>query len=199
MSLLLVARALDGQVPEAVARSAAACVQAQGFSGPERFDWAGGAAWLYPSPGSTGGSGIWVRQGRRFAAASGALHWNGRDGRLTLERLLALDLPPEHLPLDEISGSFALLLGREDGVWLLGDALGLMKLHEAAGSGVISSSMLACMAALPERRVDRLRAQEYVLLGANHGLGSPIQGLRLLDPCLAHGLSGQAAVPVHQP
>lgn len=199
MSLLLVLRKPGAVQAGEDAGPSMESARTQGFSNPQRFDWVGGSAWLFPSPGTAGGSGIWVRQGRRFAVACGALHWDGRDGRQALERLLALDLPPGQLPLDEISGAFVLLLGRDDGVWLLGDALGLMKLHEAAGCGVISTSMLACMAALPERRVDRLRAQEYVLLGANHGLGSPIQGLRLLDPCLAHGLSGQVDVPVHQP
>lgn len=191
MSLLLVVRDWSETRPHVAASAALASVVLQGFVNPERFSWDGGAAWLYPTPNNPQGSGAWVRKGPRFAASTGAFHWRGRVGETALAHLLASDEPLESLPLEKISGSFLILLGRADGVWLFGDTFGLMKAYEVAAEGVISTSFLACAAVLKRRSVNRLRAQEYILLGATHGLDTPVDGLRLLDPCKAHSLSGR--------
>lgn len=199
MSLLLVVRDWSETTPHAAGNAALASVGLQGFVNPERFSWDGGTAWLYPTPNNARGSGAWIRKGTRFAASTGAFHWRGLVGETALARLLANDQPLESLPLDEISGSFLILLGREDGVWLFGDAFGLMKAYEVAAEGVISTSFLACAAALKRRVVNRLRAQEYILLGATHGLETPVDGLRLLDPCKAYSLSGCKDVALYAP
>ncbi len=120
-------------------------------------------------------------------------------GRAALQQLLAHEGPLSDLPFQDFSGSFVVLLARPDGVWLFHDALGIGKAYEARGGGVISTSFLACMAALAQVQVDRLRAQEYVLLGATHGCETPIRGLRALDPTLLHELRDGSTTPVHAP
>ena len=201
MSLLVVARAggsASGMPGTAVERALAEA-RTQGFSGPNTAAWPGGAAWLFPTPGQVRGSGAWVEEGPLFAASVGAFDWQGLTGTEALRRLLLLPGPIEALPFQQIAGSFVLLLGRADGVWLVGDALGLGKAYEADGTGVISTSLLVCRAAMTHAGVNRLRAQEYVLLGATHGRDTPIDGLRAVDPTAAVDLRSGRVVPVHAP
>lgn len=179
---------------------AQASAAAQGFGGPQRFDWAGGAAWLYPTPAQATGSGCAVRLGQRFAVSVGAFHWRGLGSTAALTRLLQRDDAVQAWPWDQISGAYCMLLGRDDGVWLVGDALGLMKVYEVEGGGLISTSMLACCAALDRVTVaSSLQAQQYVLLGASHGLQTAIAGIRLVDPTVARNLMSGQAVKLHAP
>ena len=48
-------------------------------------------------------------------------------------------------------------------------------------------------------RVNRLRAQEYVLLGATHALQTPLDGLDLMDPTVAINLDTGAPSPLYRP
>ena len=207
MSLLIVARLPPGAQDSAEAQAGRASALAQGFDAPQCWRWPGGAAWLYATPAEPvqpACTSVAVRQGEHFALALGSFHWRGLDAEATTQRLLASDAPIQSLPWDEISGAFVLLLSRADGVWLVGDALGLMKIYQvqpALGLPVSlwSSSLLACCAALPHRRLNRLRAQEYVLLGATHGLATPIDGVSLHDPVQATDLLSGRLQGVHAP
>lgn len=185
MSLLIVAdreperAALPGSP---VSRALRAALD-QGFAAPEHLAWPGGAAWWHATPHQPEGTGgVLVRQGAAFAAAVGTLSWHGRDAAACLRALLDAPHGPQAVPWQEWSGSFLLLLGRPDGVWLLGDALGLLRLYEAEGCGVLSSSLLACVAARGAAEADPVRAREYVLLGAHHGPQTPLRGVRSVEP-----------------
>jgi hypothetical protein len=171
----------------------------QGYRNPSTFEWPGGVAYLFAVGPDGGGSGLSVREGDRFALSVGAFHWRGLAGEAALRRLLARDGPIESLPWAELSGSFAMLLGRADGVWLAQDAVGLMKVYEAAAGGVISSSLLLCRAMIERPSVDRFRAQEYILLGANHGGQTPIEGLHIVAPTAARELTSGRVQTVHPP
>ncbi len=207
MSLLIVACLPAGEQDSAQARASRASAQLQGFDDPQCWRWPGGAAWLYRTPEQPAQpvcTSVVVQQGEHFAMALGSFHWRGWGAEAALQRLLASDAPIQSLPWDDISGAFMLVLSRADGVWLVGDALGLMKIYRvqpAAGQPVslYSSSLLACCAALPQRRLNRLRAQEYVLLGANHGLSTPVDGVDLHDPVRAIDLRTGRQLCVHAP
>ncbi len=210
MSLLMVACLPAGAQDSAAAQAGRANAQLQGFDAPRCWRWPGGAAWLYRAPDQPDQpvqpvcTSATVQQGEHFALALGSFHWRGQGAEATLRALLACEAPIQSLPWDDISGAFMLLISRADGVWLVGDALGLMKIYQVqpGANGAVSlysNSLLVCCAALPQRRLNRLRAQEYVLLGANHGLTTPIEGVALHDPVQAVDLRTGRLQSVHAP
>ena len=202
MSLLIVSACLglpqaatDVQLTRALSEAAR-----QGF-GPasECFDWSGGAAWWFATPDNPRGSGAAVREGQRFAAYVGTVSWRGLSGESLLRRLLAAYSEPHAMPLDEFAGSFAMLFSGGSGVWLFNDALGLQKVYQTECGRLASTSFMVCRATLVAPQVDRLRAQEYVLLGANHGLATPLAGIRIADPVIARELTSNRAAVLHAP
>jgi len=171
--------------------------QRQGFGEPVGLHWPGGGALWFPTPGNPRGSGACLQRGERFAAYIGTVHWRGLTGEALLDELLRRAEAPARLPLDEFSGAFVMLLGLDGEVWTFTDSLGVQKLYTVDEGRLSSSSMLLCRAALRHCRVDRLRAQEYVLTGGNHGLETPIEGLTLLDPTLATEWRSGRTLPLH--
>jgi hypothetical protein len=197
MSLLIVSPSLPA--PKAAADTAAQRAKAsafeQGFTDPVELNWGLGAAWWYPTPGNPRGSGACVHVGQRFAAYVGAAYWKGMSGAMLLRALLDTAPDPRRLPLRDISGSFAMLLGSPSEVWLFNDAVGLQKMYQGAEQRVLSSSVLACHSAQGGGPVDRLRAAEYVLVGSNRGLQTALAGGSLLDPtCAVNLLDGSSSV-----
>lgn len=184
MSLLA---AFPGLAPEALRASPLAqdALRAAGRLGhgePVTLSWAGGCAWWFHTPANPGHGGACVQQGSRFAASVGTAIWRGLTGERLLERVLADFDGPESIPWREISGSFALLIGDAGTAWLLNDAVGLQKVYRRADRTLYSTSFMACRATLRRPSLDRLRAQEYVLLGSNHGHETPLDGIRIVDP-----------------
>ncbi|BAP87962.1 asparagine synthase [Burkholderiales bacterium GJ-E10] len=161
----------------------------QGFSGARTFQWDGGSAWWFPDLYGSPGSGAAVDEPEGFAAYVGTVHWKGLTKGALLRTLLARYKTPAEMPLDEFSGSFAMLYSAGDGVWLFNDAVGLLKIYQTDDERLFSTSFMVCRSALATRKVNRLRAQEYVLFGANHGLETPIRGIRIADPARATALS----------
>ena len=192
MSLLVVVPSDTPDGPETVSlRQRALRIAArQHYVAPEQFTWPNGVACWFATPDNPRGSGAFARAGNRFAAYVGTMHWQGSTGPRLLERLLAQHDDPSTLPLDEICGTFVMLYGGASGVWLFNDCLGLHKVYSTPNHRLISTSFMLCRESLDTVRVDRLRAQEYVLLGANHGLETPFTEVRLLDPTAALSLSG---------
>ena len=199
MSLLIVRCAeLAGLAPAQAEHLVLAEAARQGFSAGHKLAWPTGFAWWFDTPVNPRGSGALHREGDRYAASVGALQWRGRRGADALKALLACGDTPQQLPLSEISGSFVLLIGGPTGVWLCNDTLGLHKVYEVGGGAWRSTSMMVCRALLPRPKIDRLRAQEYVLLGANHARQTPLQGLSLMDPKQAINLATGASLPLHR-
>lgn len=199
MSLLVVGRGWRPEEagPSPSAGAAISEARRQGFAAPESFHWDGGGAYWFATAGNPRGSGASLRRAGRFAAYVGTVQWRGLTGAALLERLLELGTPPAELPLDEFAGSFAMLLGLGSDVWLFNDALGIQKLYETDDRALISTSLMMCRATLSRPGVNRLRAQEYILLGANHGDATPIDGVRIADPTLARELVTQRALEIH--
>lgn len=201
MSLLVAftGSALQAGPGQAAAQRALAAAARQGFSQPTRLEWPGGHALWFATPGSPRGSGACVSAGPGFAASVGTVHWQGLGGAALLQRLLAEFKRPQDMPLRDFSGGFALLFSQGGEAWLFNDAVGLQKLYAAEGTGVLSSSMLVCRAALERPRLNRLRAQEYVLLGSNHACETALEGLRVLEPTQLLDLRGGSTTTLHQP
>ena len=200
MSLLIVAKDTAGSVaPSRPLEQARAAAVRQGFGAPEAMAWQGGVAWWHATPGMVRGSGGFAREGARFAAYVGALSWRSLTGVALLGHLLAHWSEPAQMPLDEFSGSFAMLYAGGDGVWLFGDALGLQKIYVTDDEGLMSTSFMVCRAAVDNPGVNRLRAQEYVLLGANHGLETPLREVSILEPTTALDLSGARSAVLSPP
>jgi hypothetical protein len=202
MSLLIVSAGLglqqaatDHPVTKALAEAAR-----QGFASTgDSFEWAGGSAWWFATPDNPRGSGAAVREGQRFAAYVGTVSWRGLSGESLLRRLLADYPEPQAMPLDEFAGSFAMLFSGGSGVWLFNDPLGLQKIYQTNGGRLASTSFMVCRATLDAPRVDRLRAQEYVLLGANHGLATPLADIAIADPVSARELGSNRSVVLYPP
>jgi len=191
----------SGQSHHALQQIALAEALRQGFTGPRKLSWATGSAWWFQTPGMPvgRGSGACVSQGQRFAASVGAFHWRGLAGDEALHRLLARAEHPRDLPLDELSGSFAMLFGGPKGVWLFNDTLGLHKIYASALGALRSSSLMVCRAALRRPTLRRMRAQEYVLFGATHGPQTPLEGLDICAPSSALNLETGEAFLLHPP
>ncbi len=199
MSLLVVGRGWRSEAAGLSPSAGVALAEAhrQGFAAPESFYWHGGGAYWFATAGNPRGSGASVRRADRFAAYVGTVQWCGLTGAALLDRLLELGKPPAELPLDEFAGSFAMLLGLGSDVWLFNDPLGIQKLYETDDQVLVSTSLMVCRATLQRPGVNRLRAQEYVLFGANHGDATPIEGVRIADPTLARELVKQRALEIH--
>jgi len=176
---------------------ALAAAQDQGFHSPQRLEWPGGHALWFSTPQQPRSSGACVQDGPRFAALCGTAHWQGLAGEPLLQRLLKDFARPQDMPLRDLSGGFALLFSQGDAVWLFNDAVGLQKIYTAPEQGVISTSWLVCRAALPQARIHRLRAQEYVLLGSTHATQTPVQGVQALDPAALKELRSNRDTPLH--
>lgn len=190
MSLLITTAGLSAEhaLQEPVVLRALAEAARQGFRDPVQLSWQSGAAWWYATPGNPQGSGACRRHGDRFAAYVGTAHWNGLTREALLDRLLADHADVSTMPLDDFAGSFVMLVGGPSGVWLFNDPLGLHKLYETRDGKLASTSFMVCRATLRAPQVDRLRAQEYVLLGANHALETPLRDVRIADPLQAREL-----------
>lgn len=201
MSLLAIGRGWreDAAAGEVSYQDTVAEALRQGFEGPQTFYWPGGGAVWFATPGNPRGSGSCARAGRRFAAYVGTVQWRGVTGATLLEDLIGRGLGPADLPLDEFFGAFAMLLALESGVWLFSDTLGIQKLYQTADGRLTSTSMMLCRATLPRPRANRLRAQEYVLLGGTHGLETPVEGVRIVDPTVTQELRSGTVRVVHAP
>jgi hypothetical protein len=199
MSLLIAFAGATRQTNDPRVRRAIASAQRQGFASATHLEWAEGHALWYATPDNPCGSGALVQEGRRFAAYVGSVHWRGLTRAVLLRRLLAEFDDPTSMPLRDFSGAFAMLFSDGDQVWLFNDAVGIQKVYATADQAVLSTSLLVCRATLTSPRVNRLRAQEYVLLGSTHGLDTAIDGVRVLDPTRTLELRSATTATLHAP
>lgn len=196
MSLLVLHTAQTEPVQGPTVQAALHEARRQGFDEPHTLQFGNRTAWWFATPDNPGGSGGFIQEGESFAVYVGTAHWRGLTGGALLRALLAQSRDPRSLPLDEIGGSFVMLLGDATQAWIFHDALGIHKLYRNENATLMSTSFMVCRATLERPAIDRLRAQEYVLLGANHGLPTPLQGISLVDPTMALELRGGATVPL---
>ena len=186
MSLLVALPGVDARTlaSNPLARAAGDVARDQGHGQPELMTWQGGCAWWFDTPDNPGVGGACVREGDRFAACVGTPVWDDSTGSELLRKWLARFDGPASLPWLDTAGSFALLIGGPQGVWLANDAIGLQKIYRRRDGAMYSSSLLAVRGSIAQPRVRRLRAQEYVLLESNHGLETPLAEVDIADPTL---------------
>ena len=201
MSLLIAiaGRDIQAEALQNLSDRATACARRQNFGLPQRMAWSGGQLLWFDTPGNPGRGGHCLSLGERFAAYTGSLHWQGLTGEPLLRRLLGEFESPQQMPLRDFAGAFAMVFSHGSAVWLFGDAVGIQKLYSSLDGKISSSSLLLCRQLLRQPGVNRLRAQEYVLLGSTHGLQTPIDGVRTLDPTLALDLCSGQSTTLHSP
>lgn len=201
MSLLIVladARPRDAALDHGAEQALAEAGQ-QGFLLAEEFHWPGGRVCWFPTPDQHRVGGAALRSGERWAALVGSVYWKGCSGQVLLQRLLSDDASPQQMPWDEFVGSFAMVLSNRTGIWCLNDALGLQKIYQTSDGRIASTSFMVCRATLRNAQVNRQRAQEYVLFGANHGAETPVRDVGIADPTLARRLDQYGVLTVHPP
>lgn len=176
-----------------------ASARSQGFVAPQAIDFESGQAWWFDTPGNAGRSGALVREHDRWAACTGSVHWHGLSGERLLRKLLKDFDRPQDMPLRDFCGSFAMAFSVGGQVWLFNDAVGLQKIYTCLDGCVHSTSLLLCRHLLRHPTVDRLRAQEYVLLGSTHALQTPIAGVRVLEPTHILELCSGKATELYPP
>lgn len=187
MSLLVALPGVDAQTlaSNPLASAAGRVARAQGHGQPKLLTWPGGSACWFATPGNPGVGGACIRDGDRFAAYVGTPVWDDTTGSALLRKWLARFDGPASLPWLDTAGSFALLIGGLQGVWLVNDAIGLQKIYRRRDGALYSTSLLAVRGSIAKPRVRRLRAQEYVLLEGNHALETPLADVDIADPKLA--------------
>ena len=195
MSLLVAFTGASPDTPatDPIVTRALVSAQRQGFGDPVRLSWPGGHALWFGAAAGASASGACVQQGAHFAAGVGAVHWQGLTGEPLLRRLLSDFRAPRAMPWRVFSGGFALLLSDGDGVWLLNDAVGLQKIYTNADRSLFTTSLLLCRSTLTKPGINRLRAQEYVLLGSTHARYTAIDGVQVQDPTQALELRSRSA------
>ncbi|MBU6257217.1 MAG: hypothetical protein KGL18_18305 [Burkholderiales bacterium] len=199
MSLLiaLVANGPAAGLSPTIEAAALANAASRGFIHPTRLEWPGGHALWFATPASPRSSGGCLVEGRRFAAYTGTVHWKGLTGEALLRRLLREFSRPQDMPLRDFSGGFAMLFSQGDEVWLFSDAVGLQQFYATCAGSVISNSLYLCRSLLRRPQLNRLRAQEYVLLGSNHATETPLQEIRAHDASQMVDLRSGARSTLH--
>ncbi|CAD5375234.1 Asparagine synthase [Rubrivivax sp. A210] len=183
----------------ALSQQALASARMQGHGDPVLLTWTGGQAMWFDTPGNAGAAGACLVEGSRFAAYVGTVHWRGLTRSALLRRLLEAGPDPASLPLRELAGSYTMLIGDAHRAWLFNDAVGLHKTYARSDRRLYSTSLLLCRSTLQRPRLNRLRAQEFVLLGANHANETPLADIEVCDPTLALELGTGSGVAVHRP
>lgn len=171
----------------------------QGFTREHSIERPDGRLGWYPSPGQPSADDAWISGDGAEAACVGSLFFEGRSGRAALARLLSRFEGLETIRSPALQGNFAVYLRKHGKAWLFNDALGLVKLYQAAGSGLYSTAWLACAETAPALQLDRIGAVDYVMAGANHGARTPVAQVRIVDPACATALPEGKAWPVHAP
>ena len=173
-----------------------ASLASQGFVDQKWFHWETGSLCWYGSGEGGQAQATWVDMDDGFIAQVGTLFYEGLGGAEALRRLWRDFRDPRSICTDRLFGSFLLALAKDGELWLINDRVGMVKLYTVPALGVYSTSWLACVEALDTVRLHEFGAQEYILLGANHGDRTPVSGIGISDPSLALGLIGGGSIPV---
>ncbi len=122
----------------------------------------------------------WTKQpDGRFGILAGTLFYRDRFDRGALERLHQ-DLASQDLDEDELWGSFAALLVDRQSLTAFTDRTGTFHAYQDETGGLLSSSFLALVEALPRRSIDTTGLYDYIFQEAPHGGGTIFREVRLL-------------------
>lgn len=173
-----------------------ASLSGQGFSGQKWFHWKRGSLCWYGAGEGGRSQATWVDMDVGFIAQVGTLFYDGHGGEEALRRLWRDFRNPRSIVSDRLFGSFLVALAKEGELWLLNDRVGMIRLYTIPALGAMCTSWLACADTIDSLQLDEFGAQEYILLGANHGDRTPVAGIGISDPSLALELIGHRSVAV---
>ena len=119
----------------------------------------------------------WIEFDTGFIGCVGELAYQGLRGKEALSRLWQNFTKPADLVLNDLYGNFHVVIQNHSGAWMFGDELGLLQLYSSHGDQLLSTSWMSCLLLQPERVLDRLATQDYILNGASHGVSSIVSGI----------------------
>lgn len=124
----------------------------------------------------------WIDDGDGFACCVGTFFYQRLTGDAALRAIWRdFDGSNSARPPDAL-GNYLIAVGKQGRIWVFGDRLGLIRLYQAPGLGLLSTSWLACLDAMSAPVLDPFGTREYIFEGANHGDRSPVAGIGIADP-----------------
>lgn len=162
---------------EAGWQRAARSLQRQGFVATGTYAWPGGVITTWSCPGQREVPDQYVQTEDGMACCVGPLWYRGRFGVEALKVLLGDVRASGYVDEGALRGNFALFVHAGDPVWLLNDALGLVRVYASEDGCFFCTSWLANCAYLDRVELDEVAAIEYVLLGAVHSPGSVVRDI----------------------
>lgn len=187
--------AADPTISARVTRS----LERQGFSGKRSFTWNAGAAHWYPSMGQADTIDNWYENAEGIVACVGTLFYHGLRGSRALHSLWHDFSTPMAISRESLTGNFAVAIVKCGKCWVFADRVGMIKLYFEPKAGILSTSWLACLEACKAPTIDRLGALDFVLSGANHGIRTPVTGVRIVDPTMALAWEDHCWHPISHP
>jgi hypothetical protein len=116
----------------------------------------------------------------QFIISTGTLIYNKKIGQDALEELYQ-DFSPKGEFLSKVFGQYSLIVSKEGRLYLLNDTAGVYHVYSNKSKGVISSSFLAVLKALPEKSISPQELYEYVFNSSFFGDQTLIKQIELID------------------
>lgn len=182
MSALLLACDPD---PVARARDAGrmrASLERQGLPHAFGADWQGITLGWHETPGAPQSRAQWLPIEDGLIACVGTLFRDGRCGPEALASLWRDFDGAGCAASSRLAGEYQVVLAKRGRIWVFGDPLGMIKRYESADGRLASTSWLACADAQPRLNPDPVGALDYLFHGANHGLRTACEQVRIADP-----------------
>lgn len=182
------------------ARRLAASLERQGLPLVFTRGWPGITLAWHATPGQPDSHAQWLeRPDGGLIACVGTLFHRGRGGAAALAALWDDFVDSSSAACPALAGEYQVVLARHGRVWVFGDPLGMIKRYESADGRVASTSWLACADAQARLDPDPVGALEYVFHGANHGLRTACEQVRIADPARVHELVEDRREPTFGP
>ena len=159
---------------------ALACLDAQGFGRPRRFETVGWTAYVWGK--YSGDAPAWYfHDAANFGFCCGTLFYGGETHAKALQKFAA-GRAGEHARILDAQGSFCVVLCRGEHLQVLPDGAGAYKVYHDEAMAVVSSSFLAVLRSVLRPAVNKQSVYAYVFQGATYDGRTVIDQVRLLPP-----------------
>ena len=145
-----------------------------------------------------GGPELCLERADDFAAVAGTMTAGGESGGSALAKLVAETGPPD-FERELLGGQFAALVRRSGRSFLFGDWFGAFPIYHDERRRVFSTSLLAALAALPHRSLNRQAVYEFAFNIVPIGNDTVVEQLSLLAPGEIIELGATGPLPIRQP
>ncbi len=188
----------DAPDAQAVVARAEAQFEASGFGKQTTLALPGWQVrhWGY----ANGGPDTLLVDGDNFAAIAGTMTVDGLMGGEALSRLIAM-LAGGAIDWQRVAGQFVALVRSAGRTWLLTDFFAAYQLFRGGGDTVLSTSLLAALAALPRVHFDAHGVYEFAFNVVPIGDDTVFEELKLLGPAMMLELTerGTTTHPLAKP